>query len=151
MGYNKKKNFPVNGSLSKAMNIKKIINSNPKLISEDTFFDNKKIYFGTFNWEKMPTLLKSECIPDVVDSLKNEYTIRPQNINTVKCIVLPKRYPKIKYIIANSTNGIIILHIIPRKVLLYFALKSRLTNSANKKRYCFILSIKIIIPPPRPL
>jgi hypothetical protein len=84
MGYNRKTNFAVKGNLSKATNIKKIINSNPKLISEDTFLDNKKMYFGTFNWEKIPALLKSDCIPDVVDWLKNEYTIRPQNINTMK-------------------------------------------------------------------
>ena len=43
---------------------------NPKLISEDTFFENKKRYLGTFTFVKMPELLSNAIIPAVVDSLK---------------------------------------------------------------------------------
>ena len=43
---------------------------NPKLISEDTFFENKKRYFGTLTFVKIPELLSNAIIPVDVDSLK---------------------------------------------------------------------------------
>lgn len=43
---------------------------NPKLISEDTFFENKKRYLGTLTFVKMLELLSNAIIPADVDSLK---------------------------------------------------------------------------------
>lgn len=42
----------------------------PKFIREDTFCDRRKIYLGTFTFEKIKELLKREIIPVEVDSLK---------------------------------------------------------------------------------
>ena len=70
IGYNKHKNFTVNGKPSAKTNAKKIISVKPKLIKDDTFFDNKKIYLGTFTLLKIPAFAIREFMPPFVDSLK---------------------------------------------------------------------------------
>jgi hypothetical protein len=51
-------------------NIKNRQRDKPKLISEETFLENKNIYFGTFTFVNMPALLSNANIPVVVDSRK---------------------------------------------------------------------------------
>jgi hypothetical protein len=53
-------------------------NVKPKLISADIFFENRKRYFGTFIFENMDELSRSDDIPVPVASLKKEKTIFPQ-------------------------------------------------------------------------
>ena len=79
IGYSKHKNFNVNGNPSTATKAKNIINVSPKLMIEETFLDNKKIYLGTFTLLKIPALAISEFIPLFVDSLKYENNKFPQN------------------------------------------------------------------------
>ena len=50
--------------------IKKRQSDNPKLISEETFLENKNKYLGTFTFVNIPELLSKAIIPLDVDSLK---------------------------------------------------------------------------------
>jgi hypothetical protein len=58
------------GMPSATTNIKNRQRDKPKLISEETFLENKNIYLGTFTFVKMPALLSNANIPVVVDSRK---------------------------------------------------------------------------------
>lgn len=49
---------------------------------------------------------------------------------------LPKNWVNTSFITSNIRSGDRRLHAIPSTVRLYFFLKSRFTNSSNKKRYC---------------
>lgn len=69
MGYRSSINFQVNGIPSKKTKKKKIRRVNPKLIREDTFFEKRNKYLGTFILLKIAALLIKEFIPLVVDSL----------------------------------------------------------------------------------
>ena len=58
------------GMPSATTKTKKRQSDNPKLISEDTFLENKNKYFGTFTFVNIPELLSNATIPVDVDSLK---------------------------------------------------------------------------------
>ena len=65
---------------STAAKTKNIINISKKFISEETFFESRKIYFGTLIFVIIPELAVKVCIPATVDSLKYEKTKIPANI-----------------------------------------------------------------------
>ena len=69
-GYTSSKNFQVNGMPSIATKVKKISSVKPKLISDDTFWDSRNRYFGTFTLVKIPALPTREFIPRLVASVK---------------------------------------------------------------------------------
>lgn len=77
-GYMISKNLQVKVTPSRAAKMKNRINVNPKLIMAETYFDNRKIYFGTLILEKICRLLTSELIPPVADSLKNTNSRLPK-------------------------------------------------------------------------
>ena len=52
----------------------------PKLISEETFLEKRKRYFGTFIFVKIPAFARREPMPPFVESLKYAKTILPQKI-----------------------------------------------------------------------
>jgi hypothetical protein len=78
-GYTRHKNFAVNGNPSAKTKTKNMISVRAKLINEEMFFDNKKMYLGTFTLLKIPALAISEFIPLFVDSVKYETSKLPQN------------------------------------------------------------------------
>ena len=57
----------------------KTANVSEKLIRDETFFEKRKRYFGTFTFENIPALSISDAIPVPVASLKKENTMLPQN------------------------------------------------------------------------
>ena len=79
IGYRRHKNLTVNGNPSAKTKTKKMISVSPKLIKEEMFFDNKKIYLGTLTLLKIPALAINEFIPLLVDSVKYETSKLPQN------------------------------------------------------------------------
>jgi hypothetical protein len=58
-------------------NIRNTPSVSPKLIRDETFFENKKRYFGTLILVNIPALARSEPIPLLVDSLKYEKSMFP--------------------------------------------------------------------------
>jgi hypothetical protein len=75
-----------------ATNKKKIISVRAKLTKDDMFLDNKNKYLGTLTLVKIPLLAIKDCIPKLVDSLKNRNTFRPAKTCTTKCsISRPKK------------------------------------------------------------
>ena len=70
MGYSRQINFHVKTILSSMQNTKNTPKVRPKLISVCTFLENKKRYFGTLTFVKIPALLINEVMPWLVDSLK---------------------------------------------------------------------------------
>lgn len=75
---NSRINFLVKVILSRIQKTKKTQRVKPKLISVWTFFENRKIYFGTLTFVKIPDFPIRDCIPCPVDSLKQEKTKFPQ-------------------------------------------------------------------------
>jgi hypothetical protein len=58
------------GMPSATTNIKNRQRDKPKLIREETFFENKNMYLGTFTFVNMPALFSNASIPVDVDSRK---------------------------------------------------------------------------------
>ena len=73
------KNNQENAIPSIAQKIMKIINVRPKFMREDMFLENRNRYFGTLIFVKIPAFAKRDPIPPLVDSLKNEKIIFPEN------------------------------------------------------------------------
>ena len=70
IGYNKVKNFQLNGTPSSAANRKNTTSVIAKLIMLETFLLNRNKYLGIFTFVKICALLIRAFIPPVVDSLK---------------------------------------------------------------------------------
>ena len=136
IGYISKRNLVWKGTPSIAANRKNITNVSPKLISDDMFLENRNRYLGTFILVNIPLLAISDCIPVLVDSLKNKNTFRPANTYTIKWgISRPKKCVKTRTMTASCNKGPNKLHRIPSAVRLYRFLKSRLTNSSKRKLF----------------
>ena len=78
MGNIKRKNENENVMPSMIQNKKKTTSVMPKLMIEDTFFEKRKRYLGTFIFVKMEELASKEPIPPLVESEKYEKMIFPQ-------------------------------------------------------------------------
>ena len=63
---------------AEAQKIRNTTNVNAKFISDETFLEKRKRYFGTFIFEKMLAFPISEPMPPFVASLKKENTMLPQ-------------------------------------------------------------------------
>jgi hypothetical protein len=77
-GITRHRKYGVNVTLSITQKTRNTKNVKPKLMRDDMFFEKRKRYFGTFIFEKIEALSKSEDIPVPVASLKKEKTIFPQ-------------------------------------------------------------------------
>ena len=64
---------------STTINNAKTSNVKPKLINDETFFENRNIYFGTLTFENIPELDIKALMPPLVDSLKYANKRFPQN------------------------------------------------------------------------
>ena len=78
IGKNSIRNVGVKVTRSIMQKMRKTEKVRPKLIRDETFFENRKRYFGTFIFEKIFALSIRELIPVFVASLKKEKTILPQ-------------------------------------------------------------------------
>ena len=78
MGTTSIKNAHVKVTPSIMQKMKNTARVSPKFMSEETFFENKKRYFGTFIFVKMLAFARSDPIPPFVESVKKENTIFPQ-------------------------------------------------------------------------
>ena len=78
MGYKRSRKNGVKATPSIKQKMRKTTNVSEKFISDDTFFENRKRYFGTFTLENIEALSISDAIPEPVASLKNEKTMLPQ-------------------------------------------------------------------------
>ena len=70
VGYSKRKKRHVKGIPSTATKVKKIRSVSPKLIRDETFWEKRNKYLGTFTLVKIPALPTREFIPRLVASVK---------------------------------------------------------------------------------
>ena len=58
--------------------MKNMIRVRPKFIREETFFENRKRYLGTFTFVNIPEFPRRDPIPTLVESEKYENMTLPQ-------------------------------------------------------------------------
>ena len=80
IGTNKRRKAGVKVIVSIMQKMKKTISVSAKFISEETFREKRKRYFGTFIFVKISAFPRREPIPPFVESEKYEKIIFPQKI-----------------------------------------------------------------------